>query len=132
MALIIITLAIPVYLFVPIVQEKVDSIILTAKGEDSVQGSSLEMRDVQTEAALLITSEYPIFGHGYDYIQEGLGYGTDNFKGDWRLLGFESYIYVILIERGFFGLIIEIIILLSILTYAYRKEKLIEKTVLSF
>lgn len=127
MALIIITLAIPVYLFVPIVQEKVDSIILTAKGEDNVQGSSLEMRDAQTEAALLITSEYPIFGHGYDYIQEGLGYGTDNFKGDWRLLGFESYIYVILIERGFFGLVIEIIILLSILTYAYRKRKINRK-----
>lgn len=118
----VIIIVIPIYFFVSIVQEKVDSVIATAMGEDKIGGSSLEMRDIQTEAAMLIVSESPIFGHGYDYIHEGLGYGTDNFKGDWHLLGFESYMYVILIERGFCGFVLEIIMLLSILIYAYKKR----------
>ena len=121
-ALAVINFLIPIYFFVPIVQEKVDSVIVTAMGDDKIGGSSLEMRDTQTEAAMLIVSESPIFGHGYDYIQEGLGYGTDNFKGDWHLLGFESYMYVILIERGFCGLVFEIIILFSVLIYAYKRR----------
>lgn len=121
-ALAVIIFLIPIYFFVPIVQEKVDSVIVTAMGDDKIGGSSLEMRDTQTEAAMLIVGESPIFGHGYDYIQEGLGYGTDNFKGDWHLLGFESYMYVILIERGFCGLVFEIIILFSVLIYAYKKR----------
>lgn len=116
-------LALPIYFFVPIVQEKVDSVVSTVNGNDTLGGSSLEMRESQTEATMLIVSESPIFGHGYDYIQEGLGYGTDDFKGDWHLLGFESYMYIILIERGFCGLVFEIIILLSILIYAYKKRK---------
>lgn len=115
-------LALPIYFFVPIVQEKVDSVVSTVNGNDTLGGSSLEMRESQTEATMLIVSESPIFGHGYDYIQEGLGYGTDDFKGDWHLLGFESYMYIILIERGFCGLVFEIIILLSILIYAYKKR----------
>lgn len=121
-ALAVINFLIPIYFFVPIVQEKVDSVIVTAMGDDKIGGSSLEMRDTQTEAAMLIVSESPIFGHGYDYIQESLGYGTDNFKGDWHLLGFESYMYVILIERGFCGLVFEIIILFSVLIYAYKRR----------
>lgn len=119
----VMVLAVLSYCFVPMVQEKVDSVVNTAQGKDDVSGSSLEMRDMQTEHALLYFAESPVFGHGLDWIREGLGYGTDNYKGDSHMLGFESYSYVVLIERGIVGAIAEIMILLSILVYLWKKRK---------
>lgn len=122
--IIVCMLAIPVYFAVPIVQNKVDSMVNTAMGNDDVAGSSLEMRDEQTSYVMLIVSECPLLGHGLDYVQEVMGFGTDNFKGDWHLLGLESYTYILLIERGFIGLFLEIFIWISIVYYAllYRKQ----------
>lgn len=111
------------YSFVPVVQEKVDSVINTIQGNDDVSGSSLEMRDMQTEYALLYFAESPIFGHGFDWIREGLGYGTDKYSGDSHMLGFESYSYVILIERGIVGAVAEILILLSLAFYFWSKRR---------
>lgn len=122
--LLLFILLIPVYLSVPMVQDKVDSVINTALGNDDVGGSSLEMRDEQTYYAMLIVAENPVLGHGLDYISEGLGYGTDNYKGDWHMLGFESYSYILLIERGFVGFFLEIFIWLAIIVYAFKKRKL--------
>lgn len=119
----VLAVTLPIYFFVPMVQDKVDSVVLTAMGDDSIAGSSLEMRDTQTEAAMLIVSEAPVLGHGIDYIGEVMGYGTDNFTGDWHLLGFESYAYILLIERGFFGFFLEIFILCAILLYAIKNRK---------
>lgn len=84
----------------------------------------MEMRDEQTYYAMLIVAENPVLGHGLDYISEGLGYGTDNYKGDWHMLGFESYSYILLIERGFVGFFLEIFIWLAIIVYAFKKRKL--------
>lgn len=111
------------YLFVPIVQEKIDSVLMTALGQDTVEGSSLEMREGQTEATMLITAESPLLGHGIDYIGEQMGYGTDHFTGDASLYGFESYAYIILIERGFFGLGLEIFIVTTLLIFALKHRQ---------
>ena len=116
-------LAIPIYLTVPMVQEKVDSMINTALGNEDVAGSSLEGRDEQTYYAMLIVAEKPVLGHGLDYITEVMGFNTDNFKGDWHLLGLESYFYILLIERGFVGLFLEIFIWLAIVLYAFFQKK---------
>lgn len=116
-------LAIPVYLTVPMVQEKVDSMINTALGNEDVGGSSLEMRDEQTYYAMLIVAEKPVLGHGLDYITDVMGFNSDNFKGDWHLLGLESYSYILLIERGFVGLFLEIFIWLAIVLYAFFQKK---------
>lgn len=119
-----ILLFIPIYLFIPIVQEKVDSVVFTVMGKDDVAGSSLEMRETQTELTLAIAAESPLFGHGFDYIQEVMHYGTDEFTGDRGLQGFESYLYIILIERGLLGIVIELIILFSIIRYALKWRKI--------
>lgn len=123
-ALIVCTLVIPIYITVPMVQNKVDSMVNTALGNDDVAGSSLEMRDEQTYYAMLVVSECPLLGHGLDYITEVMGFGTDNFKGDSHLLGLESYAYILLIERGWIGFFLEAFIWLSIIFYAllYRKQ----------
>lgn len=122
----VIVFTVPLYMFVPMVQNKVHDVVLTAMGDDSVSGSSLEMRDAQTDAVMYIVSEAPLLGHGISYILEVMNFGTDNFIGDKQLFGLESYIYIILIERGFFGAFLEVIIVLSLLFYAvkYRKNDL--------
>lgn len=120
---VVLALAVLTYSLVPMVHEKIDSVINTAQGKEDVGGSSLEMRNTQTEYALLYFIESPIFGHGFDWIGEGLGYGTDNYQGDTHMLGFESYSYVILIERGIIGAIAEIMILLSLIYYFWSKRK---------
>lgn len=122
-SLLVTILLIPVYFFVPMVQEKVESVINTVQGNDDVVGSSLEMRDNQTYYAMLLVAENPWFGHGLDYIQEGLGYGTDNHIGDSNMLGYESYAYLLLIERGFVGFFLELYIWLAILIYALKNRK---------
>ena len=114
---------IPVYFFVPMVQEKVNSVINTIQGNDDVVGSSLEMRDNQTYSAMLLVAENPWLGHGVDYINENLGYGTDNYVGDSNMLGYESYAYVLLIERGFVGFFLELFIWLKIFAYAYKNRR---------
>lgn len=121
--IVICILLIPIYLAIPMVQNKVDSMVNTALGKDDVSGSSLEMRDEQTYYAMLIVSESPMLGHGLDYIVEVMGFGTDNFIGDSHLLGLESYTYTLLIERGFIGLFLEFFIWVSIVFYAFRHRK---------
>ena len=121
--IVICILLIPIYLAIPMVQNKVDSMVNTALGKDDVSGSSLEMRDEQTYYAMLIVSESPMLGHGLDYIIEVMGFGTDNFIGDSHLLGLESYTYTLLIERGFIGLFLEFFIWVSIVFYAFRHRK---------
>lgn len=121
--IIVCIMVVPIYCAVPMVQNKIDSMVNTALGNEDVAGSSLEMRDEQTYYAMLIVSECPLLGHGLDYIMEVMGYGTDNFTGDSHLLGLESYTYILLIERGFIGLFLEIFIWASIIFYALRYRK---------
>ena len=116
-------ISIPVYFFIPIVQDKVDSVINTVQGKDDVAGSSMEMRDNQTYYAMLMVAEEPVLGHGLDYIQEELGYGTDDYSGDSNMLGYESYAYILLIERGFVGFFLELFMWFAILIYAYTNRK---------
>ena len=93
------------------------------QGNDDVAGSSLEMRDNQTYYAMLLVAENPWLGHGLDYIQEGLGFGTDNYVGDSNMLGYESYAYILLIERGFVGFYLELFIWFAILIFAFKNRK---------
>ena len=122
-AIVIAMISFPVYLAIPLVQEKVNSVINTAQGKEDVGGSSLEMRDNQTYYAMLMVAEEPVLGHGLDYIQEGLGYGTDDYSGDSNMLGYESYAYILLIERGFVGFFLELFMWFAILIYAYKNRK---------
>ena len=70
-------------------------------------GSSLEMREMQLEASLIIFAQSPITGHGFNYIQEGLGYASEkeDRESGGELYGFESYSYKLLIEEGILGIV---------------------------
>ena len=126
-ALRIVPFLIAIYLFVPPAQEKVDQLFDTVTGESTISGSSLEMRQMQTASVLMIYSSSPIWGHGPDYIQEKLRsnkklmnlYTTQGYT----LLGFESYSYIILIERGLVGVVLELFWVLVVMIYAFRCRK---------
>ena len=116
-----------VYLVLPPVQEKIDSIVNTAMGNSDVGGSSVEMRQGQLEASLMIFASSPMYGHGPDYIQE-------NMMSDKQLMnqysmqgydfeGFESYYYILLIERGIVGIVLEVMLVVSILMFLIRNRK---------
>lgn len=115
------------YLTVPSINSKINDIVDSANGTSQTSGSSLEMRDGQFEASLAIASQFPMTGGGFDYIQEGLGYGNDIDDAYWmqygELYGFESYIYELIIERGIIGIVIEIVLLLAMITWLFNHKK---------
>lgn len=112
------------YFTVPLVQSKIDQLVATINGTDQTNGSSTDMRLDQTDAALFIFAQTPVYGHGLDYVQEQL---MPNNQMYWQqglhFYGFESYSYIILIERGILGVIIELVMWISMIVYALRKRK---------
>ena len=77
----------------------------TSKGS-KLEGSSVEMREMQMGASVLIFMRNPLFGNGFNYISEDLGFSSDENKSvsDSDFAGFESYIYKLLIEQGSIGI----------------------------
>jgi hypothetical protein len=102
------------------VQERIASVvdIFKSSGGNTV-GSSADMRATQLNASYKEFLKHPIFGNGFNYINENLGWAegpdkrilTDEFQG------FESYIYQLLIEQGSVGILINLIFFLALLKY---------------
>lgn len=117
------------YLTVPIIHDKVEDVVATATGSSDTGGSSLDMRDEQLDASLFIFSSAPIYGHGPDYVQEQI---MPNQQIYWQeglnLYGFESYLYILLIERGVVGIVMEILVSLALLLYGFRNRRKYKKS----
>ena len=96
----------------------------TAKGS-KLEGSSVEMRDMQTLASLKLFVENPYFGHGYGYIFEDLGYSTDSEKktSSKDFAGFESFAYKLLIEQGLAGIIGFVAFLFSLIRFLIKSRR---------
>lgn len=70
--------------------------------DNDIQGSSMEMRFDQFDAALKETEDCPILGRGYGYRE----YWQNLHNGPHPdLLGYESLIVYYLVERGWIGLV---------------------------
>jgi len=99
-------------------QQYGDSIIdiLQLAPKSTIGGSSLDVREKQLDAAIgMVANQDILFGKGY-------GWSVDYYTniGDHPLLvGFESLVFVALIDTGVFGLIIWSVFLLS-LFYLHR------------
>lgn len=70
--------------------------------ENKIDGSSMEMRFNQFDAALKEIEENPVFGRGYGY-RDYYIYLHNDLHPD--LLGFESVLLLYLVERGWIGLL---------------------------
>lgn len=97
--------------------------VFTSKSSQ-LAGSSIEMRETQLLASLFIFYQQPLTGNGYNYIQEDLGFTTDvderNSDSDFE--GFESYGYKLLIEQGLCGIVGNLILFTSLITWLIRKR----------
>ena len=117
------------YSLIPIVQNRFNAFYdLFATGGSEVSGSSIEMRILQLSSSFDLFLKSPIIGNGYYFIQNGLGFGTENYTGNADLAGFESYLFVLLIEQGLLGIIANIIFFISIFHY-FKKYKSINNKI---
>ncbi len=116
--------------FAEFVNDSLDT--FSSKGS-KLEGSSVEMRNRQLDAALFIFSRNPITGNGIDYIVQNLGFASEaeNRVSDNDFAGFESYLYKMLIEQGLIGIISQTLFILSIVIYlvshAIRSKSTIRK-----
>ena len=84
--------------------------------ENDINGSSMEMRLNQIDAAFEEIDENPIFGRGYGYRDYWIFLHNDLHP---ELLGFESVFLLYLVERGWIGLFF----FFFIVYYIYRLSK---------
>ncbi|MBB6002416.1 O-antigen ligase [Arcicella rosea] len=96
-----------------------DSLDTFSSKGSKLEGSSVEMRNMQLDAALLIFSKNPVTGNGIDYIITNLGFSSEveNRVSDSDFAGFESYLYKMLIEQGLIGIVSQTVFILSIMFY---------------
>jgi O-antigen ligase/polysaccharide polymerase Wzy-like membrane protein len=112
---------------IPYVRDKINNTVdIFEKGGSQISGSSLKMREMQLQASFLLFKKKPISGNGLYYIEENLGYSSNEDKSmsSNDLQGFESYFYIIIIEQGIIGIILNAIFFGSLILY-FCKRKII-------
>jgi O-antigen ligase len=85
-------------------------------------GSNIEMRSIQTATVLSYIEDTPLFGRGVHYFNKDLGWGEGGFKTlkDSRLYGIEGVYMKYLLERGFVGYFLYLLICFFLLFYIVR------------
>ncbi|MEO7049271.1 MAG: O-antigen ligase family protein [Ferruginibacter sp.] len=112
---------------IPFIRDKMNNTIgIFEKEENQVGGSNLKMRQMQLLASYKLFSKKPISGNGLYYIEENLGYSSNEDKSTSadELQGFESYIYILLIEQGLIGIITNFIFFGAIIFYFIKNRKI--------
>jgi hypothetical protein len=107
---------------VPVIQSKInDSLDIFVTGGKKVKGSSVNMRSDQLGGSYNEFKKSPIFGNGIFYTQENLGFvSVKQNTSDDKFQGFESYVYLLLIEQGSVGILVNLIFFISIGRYFLR------------
>ena len=110
---------------IPIVKKSVGTVTDIFATEQEVEGSSIEMRLMQLEAAISIFDLNIYTGNGFGYIFDGLGFSSDSelSESDKDFMGFESYIYEIVIEQGLAGIAANIIFFTSLFYWFFKQRK---------
>lgn len=114
------------YINIPIVEKKTDQIVsvfVDSQGK-YVKGSNLNMRATQLLGSIYFFKQNPIVGNGYDYIADGLGWRKQQISGKTgKMAGYESIIFILLIEKGIIGIISYLLFYGSILFYLIKNRK---------
>lgn len=90
-----------------------------------VGGSSIGMRVVQFTAVLYHTKDHLLFGRGKDFFNIDLGFGEEGTKTliDKDLLGLESVLMNLLLERGIVGVFFWFIFYGTLLYWTFKLRK---------
>jgi len=110
---------------IPSVRDEINNTIDIFQKGGSQTGSSLKMREMQLQASFLLFQKKPISGNGFYYIEETLGYSSNEDKSmsSDDLQGFESYFYIIIIEEGIIGIILNAIFFGTLILYFFKRKK---------
>lgn len=107
------------YATIPAFQKTMDNTMdVFVTGGEEAGGSSIDMRLVQLAGAYWYFMQSPIIGNGYGYIEKELGWGERNKALlDSDMYGFESVVFVLLIEQGIIGLLYHLVLLFGLIRY---------------
>jgi hypothetical protein len=108
---------------VPKVSKTFDQLTdVVLNGGKSTEGSSVDMRQQQLLISYKYFNDSPIYGNGFDYIIENLGFSSDLSKreSDADAYGFESYFFTLLIEQGIVGIVANLILFIALIIYHIR------------
>ena len=97
-----------------------DSVFPGGSGGAAYKGSNLDAREMQIGTAFQLLKENPWFGHGFGYAGEVLLHGNSHQQ----LLGMESYLCYIGIERGLVNLFAEVWFYISCVVYFFRHRSI--------
>ena len=104
----------------PFVQKSVESVSVILSDDDSKQmGSSINMRQNQLMISMLYFSNNPVLGNGIDYYAEVVK-PDDMVIKRLGLYGAESYVFILLIERGIIQIVAIILFCIAIIIHYYR------------
>ena len=110
-----IILLVGLFLFVPAVTNIITVTINSILGRGDITGSSTDMRLDQLSGSLYYMLKNPIWGNGFKYIYIDLDW-QNHTKID-GMAGYESLLFVLMIERGLIGIITYGIFFVSIIFY---------------
>lgn len=121
------------YSSITVIQTSIDNVLdIFTTGGKNTNGSSVSMREAQTLGAYKYFLQKPVTGNGYGYINKELGWGDrDNAVLDDDMFGFESVLYVWLIEQGIIGTVSKIALIVSTLIFFIKKRKAVNKKIAS-
>jgi len=104
------------YVFVPSVSNMINLTIQTIIGGVDIAGSSsTDMRSEQFAGSLYYMLRNPIWGNGFKYIFIDLDWA--NRTQEAGMAGYESLVFVLMIERGIIGLATYLIFFVGIIVY---------------
>lgn len=109
------------YQTVPLVGDTVDNMLSMFDKQSNVSGSSMELRTLQYGAVLNHIRNNPLFGCGYHYFVEDMGWGQGlEYLKDTRLAGLEGVAMNYILERGFVGFSLYLLFYVTILVSFIR------------
>lgn len=109
------------YQMVPLVGDTVDNMLSMFDKQSNVGGSSMELRTLQYGAVLYHIQNNPLFGCGYHYFVEDMGWGQGlEYLKDPRLAGLEGVAMSYILERGFVGFALYLLFYITILVSFIR------------
>ncbi len=118
----IIILLILSYYFIEPIRKIFDSVIdIYLTGGANTSGSSIELKEQQQQFAYLFFLQSPWWGNGYNYFEEIIQLGKVNFYNG-ELAGLEGYGYKLLVEQGIFMIIANIIYMVQIFIFFFKRQ----------
>ena len=108
------------YAVIPYVQDIASLMFSSFQSNNDIEGSSIEMRQIQYETVLNYVQGNFMLGNGKRYFILDLGYLEGSY--DVNLRGLEGVVMNLMLERGFFGILVYVVFYLTLLfkVYTYR------------